>query len=46
MAETFQWPEWLTATIASIIALVYILIVIHSVKQSGRGGRCSTGTCG
>jgi len=38
MAETFQWPEWLTATIASIIALIYILIVVRGVKQSGRGG--------
>jgi MFS transporter, ACS family, D-galactonate transporter len=37
MAETFQWPEWLTATIASIIALIYILVVVRSVKQSGRG---------
>jgi ACS family D-galactonate transporter-like MFS transporter len=38
MAETFQWPEWLTATIASIIALIYILVVVRGVKQSGRGG--------
>src|SRR5215213_4591078 len=38
VAETFQWPEWLTATIASIIALVYILVVVRGVKQSGRGG--------
>ena len=37
MAETFQWPEWLTATIASVIALVYIAIIVRSVKQSGRG---------
>src|SRR3954453_21384721 len=38
MAETFQWPEWLAATIAPIIALIYILIVVRGVKQSGRGG--------
>ena len=37
MAETFQWPEWLTASIASVIALVYIAIIVRSVKQSGRG---------
>src|SRR3712207_6274539 len=37
LAETFQWPEWLTATIASVIALVYIAIIVRSVKQSGRG---------
>ncbi|HEX2072783.1 MAG TPA: MFS transporter [Geodermatophilus sp.] len=37
LAETFAWPEWLTATFASVIALVYIVIIVRSVKQSGRG---------
>ncbi len=37
-AETFEWPEWLTATIASVIALVYIVIIVRSVQRSGRGG--------
>lgn len=37
VAETFSWPEWLTATIASLIAFVYIAVIVRSVKQSGRG---------
>jgi MFS transporter, ACS family, D-galactonate transporter len=37
VAETFNWPEWLTATIASLIAFVYIAVIVRSVKQSGRG---------
>ena len=37
LAETFQWPEWLTASIASLIALVYIAVIVRSVKKSGRG---------
>jgi MFS family permease len=37
LAETFQWPEWLTASIASVIALVYIVVIVRSVKKSGRG---------
>jgi len=37
LAETFQWPEWLTASIATLIALVYVLIVVRGVKRSGRG---------
>ena len=38
MAETFGWPEWLTASIAvGVIALVYIAIIVRSVKKSGRG---------
>jgi MFS family permease len=37
LAETFRWPEWLTATFASVIALVYIAVIVRSVKQSGRG---------
>jgi ACS family D-galactonate transporter-like MFS transporter len=37
VAETFRWPEWLTASVASLIALVYILIIVLSVKRSGRG---------
>jgi ACS family D-galactonate transporter-like MFS transporter len=37
LAETFQWPEWLTATIATLIAIVYTAVVVRSVKKSGRG---------
>jgi MFS transporter, ACS family, D-galactonate transporter len=37
LAETFQWPEWLTATIATVIAVVYIAVIVRSVQKSGRG---------
>jgi ACS family D-galactonate transporter-like MFS transporter len=37
LAETFQWPEWLTATIATLIAIVYVAVIVRGVKQSGRG---------
>jgi MFS transporter, ACS family, D-galactonate transporter len=37
IAETFQWPEWLTASFASLIALVYIAVIVRSVQKSGRG---------
>src|SRR3954447_19367883 len=37
LAETLAWPEWLTATIATVIALVYIAVIVRGVKQSGRG---------
>jgi ACS family D-galactonate transporter-like MFS transporter len=37
LAETLRWPEWATATVASIIALVYILVIVRGVKRSGRG---------
>jgi MFS family permease len=37
LADTLEWPEWLTASIASLIALVYIAVIVRSVKQSGRG---------
>src|SRR5688500_19194614 len=37
LAETFRWPEWLTATVASFIALVYIAVIVRSVQRSGRG---------
>src|SRR3982751_2086680 len=37
LAETFQWPEWLTATMATLIAVVYIAVVVRGVKKSGRG---------
>ena len=37
LAETLRWPEWLTATIATVIALVYIAIIVRSVQRSGRG---------
>src|SRR4051795_2586404 len=37
LAETFQWPEWLTAMMATLIAIVYIAVVVRSVQKSGRG---------
>ncbi|MGY1590731.1 MFS transporter [Geodermatophilus sp. SYSU D00708] len=37
LAETFDWPEWLTAAIASVIALLYIAVIVRSVQRSGRG---------
>jgi MFS transporter, ACS family, D-galactonate transporter len=37
VAETFRWPEWLTAVLASLIAFVYIAIIVRGVKRSGRG---------
>src|SRR3954454_18881201 len=37
LAETFAWPEWLTATIATVIALVYIAVIVRGVQKSGRG---------
>jgi MFS transporter, ACS family, D-galactonate transporter len=37
LAETLQWPEWLTASIATVIAAVYIAVIVLSVKKSGRG---------
>src|SRR3954462_9996973 len=37
LAETFQWPEWLTAMMATLIAIVYIAVVVRGVQKSGRG---------
>ncbi|MGY1639088.1 MFS transporter [Geodermatophilus sp. SYSU D00742] len=37
LADSLEWPEWLTATIASVIALVYIAVIVRSVQRSGRG---------
>jgi MFS transporter, ACS family, D-galactonate transporter len=37
LAETLQWPEWLTASIATLIAVVYIAVIVRSVQKSGRG---------
>src|SRR4051794_13229425 len=37
LAETFQWPEWLTATLATVIAVIYIAVIVRGVKKSGRG---------
>jgi MFS transporter, ACS family, D-galactonate transporter len=37
LADTFAWPEWLTALIATLIALVYIAVIVRSVQKSGRG---------
>jgi MFS family permease len=38
LAETFAWPGWLTATVAIVIALIYIAIIARGVQKSGRGG--------
>jgi MFS family permease len=38
LAETFAWPGWLTATVAIVIALIYIAIIARGVHKSGRGG--------
>src|SRR4051794_27318034 len=38
IAETLRWPEWLTAIVAGVIALVYIAIIVRGVQKSGRGG--------
>ena len=37
LAETLGWPEWQTALVAGLIALVYIVVIVRSVKASGRG---------
>jgi MFS family permease len=37
LAETLRWPEWLTASVASLIALIYILVIVRGVHRSGRG---------
>jgi MFS transporter, ACS family, D-galactonate transporter len=37
LAETLRWPEWLTASVASLIALIYILVIVRGVQRSGRG---------
>src|SRR3954449_2037645 len=37
LAETLRWPEWLTASLATVIALVYIAVIVRSVQRSGRG---------
>src|SRR4051794_4816046 len=38
LAESLRWPEWLTAIVAGVIALVYIAIIVRGVQKSGRGG--------
>ncbi|MCO1657066.1 MFS transporter [Pseudonocardia humida] len=38
LAETLRWPEWQTAIVAGVIALVYIAIIVRSVQRTGRGG--------
>jgi ACS family D-galactonate transporter-like MFS transporter len=38
LAESLRWPEWLTAIVAGVIALVYIGIIVQGVRTSGRGG--------
>jgi MFS transporter, ACS family, D-galactonate transporter len=37
VAETLRWPEWLTAVIASVIAFVYVAVIVRGVQKSGRG---------
>ena len=37
LAETLRWPEWLTAAVATVIALVYIAVIVRGVQKSGRG---------
>ena len=37
LAETLRWPEWLTATVATVIAIVYIAVIVRGVQRSGRG---------
>jgi len=37
LAETLGWPEWQTAIVAGVIALVYIAIIVRGVRGSGRG---------
>ena len=37
LAETLRWPEWLTATVATVIAIVYVAVIVRSVQRSGRG---------
>ncbi len=37
LAESLGWPEWQTAIVAGVIALVYIAIIVRSVQKSGRG---------
>ena len=46
LAETLRWPEWLTAAVATLIALVYVAVIVRSVQRSGRGRHCSTATSG
>ena len=37
LAETLRWPEWQTAIVAGVIALVYIAVIVRGVQRSGRG---------
>ena len=37
VAESLRWPEWLTAVIASLIAFVYVAVIVRGVHKSGRG---------
>jgi MFS family permease len=36
LAESLGWPEWQTAIVAGVIALVYIAIIVRGVRRSGR----------
>lgn len=37
LADTFGWPEWVTAAVAGVVALAYIGVVVRSVRRTGRG---------
>jgi len=37
LSTQLGWPEWLTASIATIIALIYVAVIVRGVQQSGRG---------
>jgi hypothetical protein len=36
VAETFRWPEWLTAIAIGVLALVVIGLVIRKVVRAGQ----------
>ena len=36
VAETFRWPEWLTAVAIGVLALVVIALVIRNVVRAGQ----------
>jgi MFS family permease len=37
LAEALHWPEWQTAIVAGVIAMVYIVVIVRGVQRSGRG---------
>jgi len=42
LAESLRWPEWFTATLALVIALIYIAVIVRGVSNSGRGSTLLT----